>query len=149
MRKLLLFILLVSTLHPVTGQDSISYERVPVSRIDPVRLEFVTSLSDRILMAQQGGGFYRFSDQEADIAVRSGMNEAVQKQAYAQLKRSFGEYRGLIFDEMLVPTEGTAYEIYRFRAQFGPNGQGVEIRSVLNPEGKLTLFSYKPWNRQL
>lgn len=149
MRELILIFLLVGTLQPIAGQDSISYERVPVSRINPIRLEFVTSLSDRILTAQQGGGYYRFSEQEADVAIRSGMSEAVQKQAYAQLKRSFGEYRGLIFDEMLMPTEGTAYEIYRFRAQFGPNGRGVEIRAVLNPEGKLTLFSYTPWKRQL
>jgi hypothetical protein len=147
MKQLLLLLLLT----PFFGlaQDVTAYEQVPETQIDRQRLAFVTSLSDRILTAQQGGGFYQLSEQEADAAIRSGLSEAVQKQAYSQLSRSFGEYRGLVFDELLMPTEGTPYEIYRFRGKFGANGTGVEIRSVLNPEGKLAGFYYKPWKARL
>jgi hypothetical protein len=131
------------------SQAETQYERIPAADINPQRLAFVSNLADRILTAQQGGGYYMLTAQEADVAMRTGLTEAVQKQAYAQLKRSFGEYQGLIFDELLLPTEGTAFEIYRFRGQFGANGSGVEIRAVLNPEGKLAGFYYKPWQNRL
>lgn len=146
--KRLLFLLLA---FPVLGlgQTETPYERIPDAEINPQRLAFVTGLTDRILLAQQGGGYYRLSEQEADVAMQNGLTEAIQKQAYAQLKNTFGEYRGLVFDEMLMPNEGTSYEIYRFRGQFGANGSGVEIRAVLNPEGKLAGFYYKPWKNRL
>jgi hypothetical protein len=147
MRKFV-FLLLFSTLYGF-AQDATAFERIPDARINPQRLAFVTNLSDRILKAQQGGGYYPLSGQEADVAMRSGLNEAVQKQAYSQLSRSFGEYSGLEFDELLIPVDGSFYEIYRFRGQFGTNGTGVEIRAVLNTEGKLAGFYYKPWRNQL
>lgn len=147
MKKLILF-LLVTPIFGISQADQ-AFERIPEAEINPARLGFVSSLTDRILLAQQGGGYYRLSGQEADVAMQTGLSEAVQKQAYAQLKRSFGEYQGLVFDEMLISREGTAYEIYRFRGQFGANGSGVEIRAVLNPEGKLAGFYYKPWKDRL
>ncbi len=147
MKKLLLFLLTLPILGQ--GQSATTYERIPDSQINPHRLAFVTRLADHILSAQQGGGYYQLSQREADVAMRNGLSESIQKQAYAQLSQTFGEYRGLVFDEMLVPKEGTAYEIYRFRGQFGENGAGVEIRAVLNPEGKLAGFYYKPWKQRL
>ncbi len=147
MKKLLLLLLAMPMLG--IGQAEQNFERIPDAEINPQRLAFVSSLTDRILLAQQGGGFYRLSAQEADVAMQNGLTEAIQKQAYAQLKGTFGEYQGLVFDEMLIPREGTSYEIYRFRGQFGSSGTGVEIRAVLNPEGKLSGFYYKPWNDRL
>lgn len=145
------YILLLFFIAPLCcfGQDAPEYERVPEGHINPQRLAFVTNLSDRILVAQQGGGYYQLSDREADVAMRSGLSESVQRQAYEQISSAFGEYRGLAFEEMLVPTEGTAYEIYRFRGQFGASGSGIEVRSVLNPEGKLAGFYFKPWKNRL
>jgi hypothetical protein len=147
MKYIILFLLIT----PLSGfgQDTPLYERVPAGDINPQRLAFVTSLSDRILIAQQGGGYYQLTDREADVAMRSGLTESVQRQAYEQISSAFGEYRGLAFEEMLVPTEGTAYEIYRFRGQFGASGSGIEVRSVLNPEGKLAGFYFKPWKNKL
>jgi hypothetical protein len=147
MKKIVfLFVLLTGN---VFAQEATGFERIADAGINPQRLDFVTSLSDRILKAQQGGGYYQLSEQEADVAMRSGLNEAVQKQAYSQLSRSFGEYTGLVFDELLVPVDGAFYEVYRFRGQFGANGSGIEIRAILNPEGKLAGFYYKPWKNQL
>lgn len=147
MRYVLLLIFLLPLQSP--GQEEAPYERVPEGRIDQQRLAFVTALSDRILMAQQGGGYYQLSAREADAAMQAGLSESVQRQAYEQISRSFGEYRGLVFEQLLVPREGTAYEIYRFRGQFGNSGSGIEVRSVLNPEGKLAGFYFKPWKNQL
>lgn len=146
-KKLLILFLIVPFL--AQAQEATAFERIPDARINPERLAFVSDLSDRILKAQQGGGYYPLSAQEADVAMRSGLNEAVQKQAYSQLSRSFGEYGGLIFDELLIPVDGAFYEVYRFRGQFGTNNVGVEIRAVLNAEGKLAGFYYKPWRNQL
>ncbi len=147
MKRILLLLLIVPVL--CLSQAQTPYEKILESEINEQRLSFVAELSDRILTAQQGGGYYQLSEQEADVAMRNGLTESVQKQAYSQLNRSFGEYKGLIFDELLIPIEGTAYEIYRFRAQFGSSATGVEIRAVLNPEGKLSGFYYKPWRERL
>ena len=147
MKRILLILLALPIL--CNGQEDSSFKRIPEAGINAERLAFVTGLSDRILTAQQGGGYYLLSEQEADLAMRAGLSESIQKQSYAQLSHAFGEYHGLIFDELLMPTEGTAYEIYRFRGQFGERGAGVEIRAVLNPDGKLTRFYYKPWKNRL
>ena len=147
MRHILLLLFIAPIL--CSGQEAPLYERVPEGKINPQRLAFVTSLSDRILVAQQGGGYYQLTAMEADAAMRSGLTESVQRQAYEQISSSLGEYRGLAFEEMLVSTEGTAYEIYRFRGQFGASGSGIEVRSVLNPEGKLAGFYFKPWKNKL
>lgn len=146
--KLYAYLLLIIPL-VVSAQSDNPYERVSETEINAQRLAFVSSLTDRILTAQQGGGYYRLSEQEADVVMRNGLTEGVQKQAYSQLKRSFGEYKGIVFDELLIPHEGTAYEIYRFRGQFGANSTGVEIRAVINPEGKLAGFYCKPWRQRL
>lgn len=147
MKHILLFLIVAP--FSCAGQATTAYERVPEGRINPQRLAFVTALSDRILMAQQEGGYYQLSDREADAAMLGGLSESVQKQAYEQISSAFGEYRGLLFEELLMPTEGTLYEIYRFRGQFGTSGSGIEVRSVLNPEGKLAGFYFKPWKNRL
>ena len=144
-------LLFLFVLCPLLGlsQEAIQYRRIPDAQVDQQRLAFVTSLSDRILTAQQGGGYYRLSEQEADVAMRNGLSESVQKMAYEQISSAFGQYQGLVFEQLLVPDKGTAYEIYRFRGQFGNNGSGIVIRSVLNPEGKLAGFYFKPWKGRL
>ena len=146
--KQLLLILWVLPFYALPQAEA-GYTRVHKDSINTHRLAFVSSLADRILTAQQGGGYYPLNAHEADVTMRKALNEAVQKQAYSQLSRSFGEYQGLIFDELLVPLEGIAFEIYRFRGQFGSSGMGVEIRAVLNPEGRLAGFYYKPWRERL
>jgi hypothetical protein len=45
----------------------------------------------------------------------------------------------------MKPTDGTLFEIYRFRGKFNP-GAEVEVRTVLDADGKLAGFFVKPWH---
>ena len=48
----------------------------------------------------------------------------------------------------MISTQGPHYEIYRFKGNFDLNAD-VEIRTVLDAEGKLAGFFVKPWKDSL
>ena len=130
-------------------QSSQEFEKVPDSKIDQKKLEFATRLADRIISAQKAGVFYKLSEDEAETKMISALTETVQQQAYEQVKSAFGDYQSLAFDHLMKPTDGTPYEIYRFKGQFEFSNTEVEIRVVLGSEGKLAGFFIKPWKKSL
>jgi hypothetical protein len=121
------------------------FVKVGDSDINKARLVFATDLSKKILSAQKGGGFYNLSEVEASPEMKSALNESLQKKSYQQIKSAFGDYQDLTFDHLMKPTDGTLFEIYRFRGKFNP-GADVEVRTVLDADGKLAGFFVKPWH---
>jgi len=129
-------------------QSDPKYIKVDASEIEKDRLEIALNLSKNILSAQKEGGFYELSDKEATPKMKSGLDESLQKQSYQQIKSAFGEYQDLDFDHMMKPVDGTLYEIYRFKGKFNPDAN-VEVRAVLDAEGRLAGFFVKPWKDNL
>ena len=125
-------------------QSNSNYERVDSSEIDHDRLQFATSISKSILSAQKEGSFYLLNEEEATEKMVSGLDEALQKDSYQQIKSAFGDYQDLVFDHLKKPTDGTLYEMYRFKGIFNPQIE-VEVRTVLDANGKLAGFFVKPW----
>ena len=125
-------------------QSNSKYERVDSSEIDQARLQFATTISKSILSAQKEGGFYLLSEEEATEKMVSGFDETLQKESYKQIKSAFGDYQHIVFDHMKKPTDGTLYEMYRFKGKFNPRVK-VEVRTVLDANGKLAGFFVKPW----
>ena len=122
--------------------------RVDRSEVDQRRLAFATTISNDILMAQKEGGFYAFKVEEATEKMLSSLDESLQRKSYQQLKGALGDYQDLSLYHMMKPNDGTSYEIYRFNENFKP-GVKVEIRTVLDANGKLAGFFVKPWNNNL
>ncbi len=61
----------------------------------------------------------------------------------------FGDYQDLKFESLKIyPKNGESFDIYRFKGAFEKNKE-VEVRAVLNKQGKLSGFFIKPWNDNL
>jgi len=131
------------------GQAQPKFEKVAKANIDQGRLEFAITLADKILSAQKNGGFYEFSAEEADPRVIAGLPEDAQKQAYHQVTALFGEYKGIVFDHLMKSSQGPLYEIYRFKGKFEKEEAEVEVRLVLDADGKLAGYFIKPWKENL
>lgn len=145
--KILTHLIVALLLSFAAGCQS-KFVKIEDNNINKERLGFATDLSKKILSAMKGGGFYDFSDAEASPKMKSALNESLQKQSYQQIKSAFGDYQDLTFDHQMKPTDGTLFEIYRFRGKFNP-GPEVEVRTVLDADGKLAGFFVKPWHDAL
>ncbi len=128
----------------VRCQSDPKFTKVENSDVDKERLAIATDISRKILSAQKNGGYYALSEAEATSKMKSGLDESLQKRSYEQIKGAFGDFNDLTFEQMMKPVDGTLFEVYRFRGEFGP-GAKVEVRTILNAEGKLTGFFVKPW----
>lgn len=84
------------------------------------------------------------TEEEATPKMAEVLTESIQKSSYQQIKSAFGEYQGIGFHEMTKPTDGSLYEIYRFKGQFN-QGANVEVRTVLDASGRLAGFFVRPW----
>lgn len=112
------------------------------------QIESVKGLSNNILTAQKNGDFYKLSEKEATLKMVNGLNEIVQKESYKHIKKLFGDYQGLKFESVEDVMEVETYKVYRFKGDF-ELGLDVEVRSVINAEGKLAGFFVKPWQDNL
>lgn len=105
-------------------------------------------LSVKILSAQKEGGFYKLNSNEASLSMVNAFSESVQKKAYQQIKMLFGDYEKLKFHSVVKISTSNTYDIFRFKGLF-ESGQDVEVRVVLNTDGKLEGFFVKPWKETL
>jgi hypothetical protein len=77
-----------------------------------------------------------------------GLSESVQKESYGTIKNLFGDYEDLNFESLMESTDENKYKVYRFKGNFETSSD-VEVRTILNKEGKLAGFYIKPWNEKL
>ena len=125
------------------------FEKVNDSEIDKNKLEFATSITNKILLAQKDGGHYALSNNEAIEAMVTGLDEKLQKDTYTQIKSLFGDYQGLEFDHLMRSVGEPSYDIYRFKGIFEKPESEIEVRAVLDGENKLAGFFIKPWQEEL
>ncbi|MCR8668340.1 hypothetical protein NO995_11655 [Aestuariibaculum sp. M13] len=113
------------------------------------RVEFAENISRKLLEAQKNGDYYKLTEEEATPTMINGLNEDLQKSSYSQIKSMFGDYQDLKFESLKIyPKNGESFDIYRFKGAFEKNKE-VEVRAVLNKQGKLSGFFIKPWNDNL
>jgi hypothetical protein len=148
MKSVLGFLLVLPLLFSTNCQSQSNFKKLSIDRVNEDRLSFATNISKNILEAQKKGGYYELNETIATSEMISGLNEAVQKESYKQIKSMFGEFRDVEFDHLIQPKEGTLYEIYRFKGAFNPEAK-VEVRTVLDAEGKLAGFFVLPWQDKL
>lgn len=147
MRKIILLLVIV-ILGFTSCQNKTSEKKNNTSSTNNERVEFAKNLSHKILTAQKSGQFYKLSEEEASLRMINGLSERLQKASYKQIKNLFGDYKSLKFESLVEIIEAEKYEIYRFKGEFEANSN-VEIRAVLNTEGKLSGFFVKPWKDTL
>jgi hypothetical protein len=142
----IVFVAIVLLLSSCQGKSDKANKENVIKNVDD--FAFAKSISHNILKAQREGDFYKLNEDEASTRMISGLNESVQKSAYQQIKLLFGDYKDLTFHSKEDITKGETYAIYRFKGEF-ENGLDVEIRTVINTDGKLAGFFVKPWQEAL
>lgn len=126
-----------------------SFQKLDASNIDNEKLKLAKELTTRILNTQKAGSYYQLTTEEAETRMISAFTETVQRSAYDQVSGAYGDYEKLEFKHVVVPTDGTLYEIYRFKGIFQSEDASIEIRTVLNAKGKLAGFFLKPWKDEM
>ena len=148
MKKTVHSIILLLVFTVVNCQSKSNYVEVSKSELDQEKIEFAKSLSDKILTAQKDGKFYSLSENEATLQMVEGLDESRQKDSHKKIKAIFGNYESLTFESAMKNVNGNKLLIYRFKGYFDSNID-VEVRTVLNFEGKLAGFFIKPWKEEL
>lgn len=143
------FFVLLSILCLFSCNAQQEFKKVEDSEIDNNRLDFATSITHNILLAQKNGGYYNLKKEEAIEAMVTGLDEKLQKDTYAQISGLFGEYQIIEFDHLMKSVGEPIYEIYRFKGKFEKPEANVEVRAVLDSNGKLAGFFIKPWQEEL
>ena len=142
----IVFVVIVLLLRNCQGKSDKKNEEDVIKNVDVAA--FAERISHNILKAQKEGDFYKFNEDEASARMISGLNESVKKNAYQQIKLSFGDYKGLTFHSKEEIVKEETYTVYRFKGEF-ESGLDVEIRAVINNNGKLAGFFVKPWQQAL
>ncbi len=132
----------------VVGCQAPTFEKVSSSNIEQSRLEFAKRLTEKIMIAMSNGNYYKLTSREASSKMIGVFTEKLQKQSYKQIRGMFGAYKGHKFHELWKPEDGSPGEIYRFRGQF-KSGVEMEIRTVLDGNGKLAGFFIRPWRDEI
>lgn len=112
------------------------------------RLQFAQNISQKILTAQSEDKYYPLTLEEATPRMVEGLNEQLQKMSYQQIKVAFGDFHGISFYELVKVDDNAVLEIYRFKGAFSSK-QEVEVRTVLDQEGRLAGFFVKPWSDKI
>lgn len=111
-------------------------------------LAIATNMAKTILEKQKAGLFHELKKENATIAMVTGLTEERQKSSYQKIKGLFGDYQSLEFHSVKGITQKEKLEIYRFKGNF-EQSDDVEVRVVLNSNGKLAGFFILPWKDTL
>ncbi len=123
------------------------YKAVSPDDVNPERLELARSIADRLLVSQRNGGFFPLSNKEATTAMVVKYDEKQQRKIYNFITGTHGAYEELAFHQLVRNESRPSFDIYRFRGKFG--GEDVEVRTTLDPQGKLAGFYLLQWSERV
>jgi len=129
------------------GVYSQDFKKLDAKNVDAKQLEFFKKFADDYFSKQVSGSSYTFNTNEATDEMIKMLTAEKQKAVYDQLKSAFGEFKSLEYSQTW--TENNAHMvIYRFKGMFDDKNI-LEIRVVLNYQGKIAGFFVKPWAEEL
>jgi hypothetical protein len=143
MKNVFLALLLIGCFG-VNGQD---FKKLGDKSTDTKQMEFAKKFAKSYFSKQISGSFYQFNADEATDDMIRLLTAEKQKQAYTQIKSGFGEFKSLAYAQAWSDSNAKMV-IYRFTGIFGDNNT-LEIRVIINPQGKIAGFFIKPWTENL
>jgi hypothetical protein len=123
------------------------FKKLDNANINKKQMEFAKKFADDYFAKQIAGSYYLLNDKEATDEMIKGLTADRQKEVYDQLKSGFGGFKSLEFAQTWFDAN-THLVIYRFKGTFGVSNL-LEIRVVLNYQGKIAGFFVKPWTEKL
>lgn len=143
MKTFLIFLCLLLS----TGVYSQEFKQLDDAKINHQQLQFVKKFVADYFAEQAAGGYYAFSDNTATDAMSNALSASKQKTVYDQLTSAFGAFKSFSYVQTWVDNN-SHLTIYRFKGTFGTNNF-LEIRVVMNYQGKIAGFFIKPWSETL
>jgi hypothetical protein len=138
--KTLLSMLLIILSLGIYGQD---FKKLDEKNIDLKQKEFSKKFANDYFSKQISGSYYQFKKDEATDQIITSLTAEKQKEVNNQLKMGFGEFKSLDYAQTWFDSN-SKFVVYRFKSKFSKS-DNLEIRVVLNEQGKIAGFFIKPW----
>jgi hypothetical protein len=129
------------------GVYSQDFKKLDEKDIDLKQMEFSKKFANDYFSKQIQGSYYQFDNDEATAEMIKLLTAEKQKEVYNQLKSGFGEFKSLEYSQTWFDNSSKLV-VYRFKSIFGDINK-LEIRVVLNYQGKIAGFFVKPWTENL
>ncbi len=123
------------------------FKKLDNANINQQQKKFAKKFAMDYFAKQIAGSYYLFQHNEATDEMIKGLTMDKQKEAYAQIKLGFGDFKSLEYAQTWFDNH-THLTVYRFKGTFGDNNL-LEIRVVFNYQGKIAGFFVKPWTENL
>jgi hypothetical protein len=123
------------------------FKKLDKAKVNQKQMELAKKFSDDYFAKQVAGSYYSLTDKEATAEMIKDLTAYKQKEVYDQLKSGFGDFKSLKYAQTWFDAN-THLVIYRFKGTFG-NSNLLEIRVVMNYQGKIAGFFVKPWTEKL
>ena len=123
-------------------------QKLTPEEVQQERTEFTEEFAVSYFEAVKKGESYQFTDNAID-EIKKQLTPENQKAAYNQIKANFGDYESLEYAETWGIKTNPGIHIIRFKSLFSQTNQSLEIRVVLNEEGKIAGFWIAPWSDTL
>ena len=129
------------------GCGSLEFEPIPTGSVDPARQAKAGEFGQKMLQAWARDE-YPALGAEATADMQKSNDGDAQKKADKQLEEGIGSFKTMSFAEA-DRSKPPKVEVYRFKAVFDKSDKPVEVRVVLDLDGKVSGIWVKPWKDAL
>jgi hypothetical protein len=131
----------------LVGCGTLEFEPIPAAQVDQARQTKAGEFATTLLQAW-GRNEYPALGGDATDDLKKAHGAEAQKEADQQLEKAIGSFKSMSFAEA-NRSKPPKLEIYRFKGAFDKTAEPVEVRVVLDPDGKVSGFWVKPWKDKL
>lgn len=136
---LITFLLAISALSSCS-QD---FEKLSKDKSDEKKVEIAENFYKGWYSNLKAGNEIKFGD-ELTAEMKSVL-EVQQKPIFDQVSTQFGDFISMEYAESWMAKNLESMEIIRFKGTFDKSDKVLEIRVVVDDEGKIAGFYIKPW----
>jgi hypothetical protein len=131
-----------------THCNKVELDPIPAAELDAKKKASAEEMGTRIL-SEWAKDEYKELGSEANEEFKKAHNSVDgQRTSDKAIEKSLGSFKSMTFHEALRTKDKKA-EAYRFKAVFDKTSDPVEVRVVLDPQGKLSGLWVKPWKDKL
>lgn len=126
------------------GCNKVEFEPIPEAEVNASHRTSAETLGKQIL-TEWGKDEYKPLGNEANDEFKKAHNSVDgQRTSDKSIEKAFGSFQSMALSQSLRTKDKKA-EVYRFKAVFDKTTDPVEVRVVLDDQGKLSGFWIKGW----
>ena len=132
----------------IMGSAQAQFVKLDPGKADQEQLAFAIRIATSYFETLKSGKSFDFS-KYASKEFSDQMTPELQRQAYEQLKSSFGEFKSLEYAETWTLEDPNTMFVIRMKGTFEGSQEPLEIRVVVNNSNKVMGLWLKPWVEDL